>query len=664
MRILGAHPFMRSTLSGVAITTISLGLLTAPAQATDATVSDVGALQTAASSCTDGDTVTLGADITATGATITTGCGMTLDLAGKSLSVAGVVITPGSTLTITGGPDGTGTLSAAATGYGKAAIATAGASLVIDSGTINATGPQREDSTGAGIGGSSVNAAGGTVTINGGTVNAVGGDMSAGIGGAPGGGGGTVTINGGTVTATGAHTAVGFSTSGAGIGGGVQGDGADVMISGGTVTVTGGTFAAGIGGGNGGTGGPVTIGAGAHVTAIGGMNGAGIGGGPFSGGGALTIDDGADVTAAGGQRQEGGLDLSAIGGGNPHDGPQTSFGSLTVSGTLRIPASANLALPADASVEVTSNGLITGAAEDADGGQIYGPGTIDNAGSIDLSDGKVLEATTPAAITDHHYAVSFDTQGGSAASAPVTVFAASFADGGRAFPDAPAKAGLEFTGWNSKADGSGVQIDADSTLPGSATDGPLALTAFAQYGAPEITGLAPTITGTAREGKTLTAHPGPVLPDDAVLSYRWLANGHTITGADGASLKLAKRQAARRISVRITATVPGRPAVVKTSAPTGYVSSSSRRLVLTDYTIEHRATFVVAATGLRSGQHVVIWLGGRKAYSGKADSTGTVHHTVRFASAIKPGTRRVRVSGYQRNGKRDYTIYTHVTYKR
>lgn len=675
MRISGAHPFMRSTLSGVAITTISLGLLTAPAHGADATVSDVGALQTATSSCVDGDTITLGADIAATTSAITTNCDMTLDLNGQSLSVAGVVITPDTTLTIADGTDGTGTLSAAAKNTYAAGIGTTGASLVIDGGVITAAGYNEPfdmfgPSGGAGIGGSGrpgdATTDAGTVTINGGTVTATGGQDSAGIGGGAYGDGGTTVINGGTVVATGDNSGPGggFSNSnGAGMGGGVGGNGGTVTIAGGDVSATGGLFAAAVGGGNSGNGGTTTVGDGAYLTATGGMGGAGIGGGPRGSGGTTTIQAGADVIAMGGQRQEGGTDIPAIGPGVVYSGAPV-FGTLSVAGTLRIPTTANLTIPADAVAEVTSTGLITGLAEDTDGGQIYGPGAIANAGSIDLSDGKVVDATTPAVVTNHHYAVSFDTQGGSDAPAPVTVFAASFADGRRALPEAPTKTGAAFAGWNSQADGSGVSIDANTTLPGSATDGPMAITAYAQYRLPAITGLVPTITGTAREGRTLTAHAGPVVPDDASLSYRWLENGYTITGATGPTLKLAKRQAARRISVRITAHASGRPAVVKTSARTGYVSSASRRLVLTDYTIEHRAPFVVAATGLRPGQRVVIWLGGRKAYGGRADSSGTVHHTVRFATAIKSGTRRVRVSGYQNNGRRDYTIYTHVTYRR
>lgn len=175
-----------------------------------------------------------------------------------------------------------------------AAINTAGATLIIKSGTVEVTGGYygagigggyKDDGGtvkiyggtvkatggyyyGAGIGGG-VYGDGGTVEINGGTVNAYGGSGAASIGGGYGGDGGTITINGGTVTAAGSGAA--------GIGGGSIDPNIDKDVGGGTITVTGGTvtaaggnYAAGIGGsGYGSKGGIITI-TGGTVTAIGG----------------------------------------------------------------------------------------------------------------------------------------------------------------------------------------------------------------------------------------------------------------------------------------------------------------------------------------------------------------------------------------------------------
>lgn len=111
--------------------------------------------------------------------------------------------------------------------------------LIINSGTIYATGGI--DGYGTGIGGGS-SGSGGTITINGGNVVAVGGEYGAGIGGGMLGKGGTITINGGTVTATGGAKA-------AGIGGGFTANGGTVVINGGSVKAVGGADAENIGNG-------------------------------------------------------------------------------------------------------------------------------------------------------------------------------------------------------------------------------------------------------------------------------------------------------------------------------------------------------------------------------------------------------------------------------
>lgn len=192
-----------------------------------------------------------------------------------------ILIPEGKTLTI----QGEGSLTAESTGDGAAGIgggwqggnSTAGivcGNIVIESGTIKATG------IGAGIG-SGNNGNCGDITINGGTVTATG--KSAGIGSGNYGTCGTITINGGAVTATGED---------AGIGSGYDGTCGDITINGGTVTATGDSGAAGIGSGNYGSCGNITIGGGlTSLTATMGIAaGAPIGSGYQSSCGIITID--------------------------------------------------------------------------------------------------------------------------------------------------------------------------------------------------------------------------------------------------------------------------------------------------------------------------------------------------------------------------------------
>lgn len=219
-------------------------------------------------------------------------------------------------------------------------------SIVINGGTITATG------SAAGIGAGISNGCG-TITINGGTVTATGGNGSAGIGAAGmtnrtmnGSPCGDILITGGTVVATGGTN--GTTDGGAGIGAGcatgsaskVTSTVASITITGGNVTATGGANAAGIGTGyakqmryQGKSGcGTITISGGTVVAMGGETKGAGIGTGDKGTGmatntcGAINITTGvASVTATKG------VDAThSIGKG----GSNTTCGTVTIGCTL------------------------------------------------------------------------------------------------------------------------------------------------------------------------------------------------------------------------------------------------------------------------------------------------------------------------------------------
>lgn len=112
------------------------------------------------------------------------------------------------------------------------------------SGTLNASSNGGVNGWGAGIGGSNrVDC--GNIVINSGTINATGGIYMAGIGGGYGKNCGSITINGGNVTATGGRGAAGIGTGLTP----VNITSGDISITGGTVVATGGKGAAGIGSG-------------------------------------------------------------------------------------------------------------------------------------------------------------------------------------------------------------------------------------------------------------------------------------------------------------------------------------------------------------------------------------------------------------------------------
>lgn len=153
-----------------------------------------------------------------------------------------------------------------------------GGNIVINSGTIIATG----GSGGAAIGGNCLSECG-NITINGGNIMANAGINAAAIGAGTkqkegDGGCGDITINGGTVTANGNTDTSGLGS--AGIGCGVESKCGAIIISGGNITANGGYYGAGIGSAQGATSfstcGKITI-SGGKITAIGGEEGAGIG---------------------------------------------------------------------------------------------------------------------------------------------------------------------------------------------------------------------------------------------------------------------------------------------------------------------------------------------------------------------------------------------------
>jgi hypothetical protein len=73
--------------------------------------------------------------------------------------------------------------------------------------------------------------------------------------------------------------------------------------------------------------------------------------------------------------------------------------------------------------------------------------------------------------------------------------------------------------------------------------------------APRSTG-APSVAGKARVGKKLTARTG-TWTDAASYSFTWLRGGQAIKGAHGSTYKLGRKDAGKRVAVRVTATGPG-----------------------------------------------------------------------------------------------------------
>jgi hypothetical protein len=77
---------------------------------------------------------------------------------------------------------------------------------------------------------------------------------------------------------------------------------------------------------------------------------------------------------------------------------------------------------------------------------------------------------------------------------------------------------------------------------------------------------APTVNGTPKVGHTLGLSTGRWGPSGLKFTYRWLLNGHTISGKTGHTLKVSSAYKGKRISVRVTASRSGYTSTTVVSA--------------------------------------------------------------------------------------------------
>ncbi len=291
---------------------------------------------------------------------------------------------------------------------------------------------------------------------SGGALIATGGYYGAGIGGGNGADAGTIAIAGGTVTATGGYY-------GAGIGGGSGGGGGSIAVTGGTVTATGFYYGAGIGGGRSGGGGSIAL-TGGTVDAVASISGedpgtaAAIGGGLSGAGGEITI--GADTGGPVHVTARGGALANAVGGGQGG-----VLGDITVGVTGTLTLESEIAVPSGGTI--TNSGSIRGT------GPLTGAGTIDNGGAI----WRTMVIGDDLSVTDHHFGLSFDPNGGQVDWGAQTQFSivdgpdlASVGRGVDGFPLAT-QDGETFVGWFLDAEQTEGPVTDLTTFSGSSSDG-------------------------------------------------------------------------------------------------------------------------------------------------------------------------------------------------
>lgn len=90
-----------------------------------------------------------------------------------------------------------------------------------------------------------------------------------------------------------------------------------------------------------------------------------------------------------------------------------------------------------------------------------------------------------------------------------------------------------------------------------------------------LTPATPTISGTAKVGKTLTAKPGTWAPAPVTLTYQWRANGTGIPGATAPTLTVPGQVKGKTITVTVTGSRAGYTTISQTSKATKKVASGT-----------------------------------------------------------------------------------------
>ncbi|UNX56567.1 ExeM/NucH family extracellular endonuclease (plasmid) [Georgenia sp. TF02-10] len=159
---------------------------------------------------------------------------------------------------------------------------------------------------------------------------------------------------------------------------------------------------------------------------------------------------------------------------------------------------------------------------------------------------------------------------------------------------------------------------------------------------------APTVTGKAQVGKTLTGTPGEWTPEAEDVAFQWLADGTPIAGATGTRLKLRAGHVGKRISLRVTASADGYTDGVATSAATPKVAKGSVRMTakVTPKKVKVRKTrawvtvTVANADGIKVGGTVTVNAKGIK----------------KVSKQVVNGRVRLRLPAFGTKGKKVLTI--------
>jgi len=144
-------------------------------------------------------------------------------------------------------------------------------------------------------------------------------------------------------------------------------------------------------------------------------------------------------------------------------------------------------------------------------------------------------------------------------------------------------------------------------------------------------GPAPTISGTARVGATLTATPGQWSPSTTTLDYQWYVSGVPV-GGDTATLRVPASAVGKQVEVSVSGSLPGDQVYTPTSTPTAPVAKgyfTHPRLRITGKARVGRR--LTARPGTWSPQATLRyqWFVGKRKVKGATHKTWTIKRSAR-----------------------------------
>lgn len=161
--------------------------------------------------------------------------------------------------------------------------------------------------------------------------------------------------------------------------------------------------------------------------------------------------------------------------------------------------------------------------------------------------------------------------------------------------------------------------------------------------ATKITTAKPTIAGSARVGAVLTVRPGAWKPASVRLTFQWYRNGKAIPGAAATTYEVVARDKDKRLTVKVTGTLPGHGSASRVSKQTKKIAIGQLTAGVPRITGQAAVgSTLTASPGTWKPSNVTLKYQWYRSGTALKGATGT---TYRPATADAGTTLRVRVTG-------------------